>query len=429
LGTGRDGNHAAHSVEKGGRDTEIIRTGDITAGRDVSIFTGDRRIGTFVQGTDPETAANVRELLAVARRSGIFNAAAQNAIPEAAVRAVVEKAGGIGVASEDLISWLKAWVHDARVEREMRLPRPDDKPTFRAIRQEAHPRFDSGRLDASQAFVEAFEGAKSTHPDSEQSRSCLPLLEEALQLDKLALNGRSAAEMLQRMAAIEHPENRDEQIRYLTDRADKFYERGETGGDNAAMLVAASAYRIALTEIPRDRMPVYRANTLTNLGNTLMRLGERSSGTACLAQAEVAYRAALAELAELPHDSLPLDWATTQMNFATALRTLGERENDRVRLEQAVGAYRAVLTELTPTLSPFDWAMAQMGLGNALRSLGLIEGGTAGLEQAVEAHRAALMALPADQSPIEWAMVQGNLGAALLHQPQSAPWPSFRHPP
>ena len=58
----------------------------------------------------------------------------------------------------------------------------------------------------------------------------------------------------------------------------------------------------------------------------LERSGERESGTARLEEAVAAYRAALEERTR---ERVPLDWATTQNNLGTALRTLGRaRERD-----------------------------------------------------------------------------------------------------
>ena len=93
-----------------------------------------------------------------------------------------------------------------------------------------------------------------------------------------------------------------------------------------------------------------------NLGNALQTLGERESGTARLEQAVAAYRAALEELTR---ERVPLDWAMTQMNLGNALRTLGERESGTARLEQAVAAYRAALEERTRERVPLDWARTQ----------------------------------------------------------------------
>jgi tetratricopeptide (TPR) repeat protein len=85
------------------------------------------------------------------------------------------------------------------------------------------------------------------------------------------------------------------------------------------------------------------ATMQNNLGNAF-RLGERESGTGKLTEAVAAYRAALEERTR---DRVPLDWATTQNNLGT-LRTLGERESGTARLEEAVAACREALKEYTP---------------------------------------------------------------------------------
>jgi len=68
--------------------------------------------------------------------------------------------------------------------------------------------------------------------------------------------------------------------------------------------------------------------TLTNLGDALSRLGERESGTARLEEAVAAYRDALKERTR---ERVPLDWAMTQNNLETALRVLDERKRQTPR--------------------------------------------------------------------------------------------------
>ncbi|WP_213547825.1 tetratricopeptide repeat protein [Vannielia litorea] len=173
---------------------------------------------------------------------------------------------------------------------------------------------------------------------------------------------------------------------------------------------AVAAYRAALEECTRDRAPLYWAKAQMNLGNALRVLGERESGTARLEQAVAAFRAALEEY---PRDRVPLDWATAQMNLGNALATLGQRESGTARLEQAVASYRAALEERTRNRVPLAWAMTQMNLGNALQTLGQRESDTDRLEQAVAAYRAALEEWTLDRVPLDWAAVQMNLGRAL----------------
>ncbi len=73
-------------------------------------------------------------------------------------------------------------------------------------------------------------------------------------------------------------------------------------------------------------------------------LGGRESGTARLNEAVAAYRAALEEFTRA---RVPLQWAMTQNNLGNALSTLGERESGTARLEEAVPAFRATLQEYT----------------------------------------------------------------------------------
>ena len=94
--------------------------------------------------------------------------------------------------------------------------------------------------------------------------------------------------------------------------------------------------------------------TQNNLGIALSTLGERESGTARLEEAVAAFRDALQERTR---ERVPLDWATTQNNLGNALWTLGERESGTARLEEAVTAYEACLTVTTASawrLNGFD---------------------------------------------------------------------------
>jgi tetratricopeptide (TPR) repeat protein len=185
---------------------------------------------------------------------------------------------------------------------------------------------------------------------------------------------------------------------------------GERESGTARLEQAVNAYRDALREHTRERRPLDWAMTQNNLGGALTRLGERESGTARLEQAVNAYRDALREHTR---ERRPLDWAMTQNNLGSALATLGEHESGTARLEQAVSAYRDALQERTRERVPLDWAGTQNNLGNALSMLGERESGTARLEQAVNAYRNALLEFTRERAPLKWATTQNNLGKAL----------------
>jgi tetratricopeptide (TPR) repeat protein len=93
---------------------------------------------------------------------------------------------------------------------------------------------------------------------------------------------------------------------------------------------------------------------------------ERESGTAGLKEAVAAYREALKESTR---ERVPLDWAMTQNNLGSVLSTLGERESGTARLEEAVAAYREALKEWTRESAPYYRDMAQNNLDITLKLL------------------------------------------------------------
>ncbi len=185
---------------------------------------------------------------------------------------------------------------------------------------------------------------------------------------------------------------------------------GARESDPARLGQAIEAYREALKEYTRQRVPLDWAATQNNLGTALQALGQRESDPARLGRAVEAYREALKEYTR---DRVPLDWAATQNNLGNALQALGERERDPAQLRQAVDAYREALKEYTRERVPLDWAMTQNNLGVALQALGARESDPARLRQAIEAYREALKERTRERVPLDWAATQNNLGTAL----------------
>ena len=89
------------------------------------------------------------------------------------------------------------------------------------------------------------------------------------------------------------------------------------------------------------------------LGDVLSDLGERESGVQNLEEAISAYRDALKERSR---ERVPLDWAITQNGLGVALMMLAQRENGTARLMEAVAAYREALKERTRERVPLAWA-------------------------------------------------------------------------
>ena len=226
---------------------------------------------------------------------------------------------------------------------------------------------------------------------------------------------------------------------------------GERESGTARLEGAVAAYRVALEERTRERVPLDWAMTQMNLGNALWMLGERESGTARLEEAVAAYRAALEEETR---DRVPLQWATTQMNFGNALQALerdgaargggrglsrgaggedaragsaqlgGDAKQPRRRARNARragerdGAARGGGRGLSRGAGGTDAraGSARLGddaddLGAALWRLGARESGTGRLEEAVAAYRAALEEMTRERVPLQWAATQDNLAA------------------
>jgi hypothetical protein len=117
--------------------------------------------------------------------------------------------------------------------------------------------------------------------------------------------------------------------------------------------------------------------TQNNFGIALRALGKQEGGevgTAYLNDAVAAYRVALKEYTR---ERVPLDWAMTQNNLGNALSALGEQEGGKVGtayLNEAVAAYRAAL-------STYEASGASRKAENARRSLALSEAALASVRK------------------------------------------------
>jgi len=355
------------------------------------------------------TLQGIDEILAFTRNGGVFQRAAEQGISEAAIRGIVERLGGQNIELKDLVPWLDNWIEAAVRELNRKT---NEGEAYEAAFQEAQRRFNAGRADAANAFMEEFEREqrRQAEQQAESRRKQISLLEGAIRFQALALNEPAIVQTLRKIAQVDGIEGADALGNWLFAKASEFQETGESRGSNPDLFIAIAAYCAALQEFPRNRAPLNWAATQNNLGNALRNLGERESGTARLQEAVQAFRAALEEYTR---DRVPLNWALAQNNLGIALARLGERESGTARLEEAVQAYRAALEERTRDRVPLDWAGTQNNLGSALAKLGERESSTARLEEAAQAFRAALQEYTRYRKPLNWAMTQNNLGAAL----------------
>jgi tetratricopeptide (TPR) repeat protein len=146
-----------------------------------------------------------------------------------------------------------------------------------------------------------------------------------------------AAQHFQEAADLVPAGHPNEKGRFLFAEADALYQQGDKRGDNPALVKAITAYKLALQQYTRDRVPLDWAMTQNNLGVALEKLGERESGMAHLTEAVAAYRAGLEERTR---DRVPLYWAETQFNLGLALMVLGERTHGIDTLKEAVTCFK-----------------------------------------------------------------------------------------
>lgn len=118
---------------------------------------------------------------------------------------------------------------------------------------------------------------------------------------------------------------------------------GDQTGQEVWLDRAISAFREALKEWTRERVPLEWAGTQNNLGNVLGMLGSRRYNFGKLEEAVAAYHQALKEHTR---ERVPLYWAITQTRLGYALTTLARQRGDKDLLLEVVAVSRKVFAEL-----------------------------------------------------------------------------------
>lgn len=186
---------------------------------------------------------------------------------------------------------------------------------------------------------------------------------------------------------------------------------GERAVGTEPLEAAVRAYRTALTELTRKRVPLDWANTQNGLGIALSALGTCERSIDLLDKAVAAFRSSLSVFTRKRD---PQGWALAMMNLGMTLGKLGQHDRDNVRLEEAVSSTRAALRVFDPERDTYYWCGSQNNLAVALQSLGEREGGTNRFDEAIEAYHAVLTIWSQEKFPLNWAGTMANLGSAML---------------
>jgi tetratricopeptide (TPR) repeat protein len=186
-------------------------------------------------------------------------------------------------------------------------------------------------------------------------------------------------------------------------------ELGKREIDMSFFVAAERTYRIALVVQLLKAHPREAAGTLTNLADVVLRLGEQENSKERFEEALALNRQALERR---PRTQVPFEWAESQSNLGAILYRLG-------REEEAVAAFRAALEEIDYEHSRISWAKLHLNLGGALATLGHdmyssdnVEDGLSRLKESIISSNKALRLINQTQMPEEWATIQVNLGLA-----------------
>ena len=193
----------------------------------------------------------------------------------------------------------------------------------------------------------------------------------------------------------------------LNSEAATLYEYGSDRGSNVHLIALIIVRRKLLDAASSDDE---RGIAHDNLGIALWTLGERESGTARLEEAVAAYREALKEWTR---ERVPLNGPRRRTISALRYRALGERESGTARLEEAVAAYRdgAEGKDARARAARLGHDAEQsrhcvMEARRARERHGAAGGGGRGLSRRAEG-------MDARARAADWAMTQNNLGNAL----------------
>lgn len=201
---------------------------------------------------------------------------------------------------------------------------------------------------------------------------------------------------------------------------------GDMEAGPAPFEAAAAAFRLALEESPRDRVPLNWATMKNNLGIALQSLGLRATEAKAAAalhrDAAAAYREALGEMTR---ERVPLQWASVQTNLANALQSLAVHEPDAAaHLAEAAAAQRAALEVFSRKAAPLQWATVQHNLGGTLMMLAHKGDNAALFREAEAAYRLALEERTLARTPVDWGRSRMGVSDALLAAAEQAKDPA-----
>ena len=222
----------------------------------------------------------------------------------------------------------------ARMRRRLDAPSNVD-PFVEAVMTELDALNEKGEFDEGVAVADRAVAAAEARLEREQA-AFAETLNVAIDQHLLAFDAYGAATKISRRVDLETP---DSAARFdaLRTEWNIWYEHGRDRGLNLDLHIAIALSRILCEHADT---PNQRGMSLTDLGTVLSTLGQRESGTDRLEEAVAAYRAALEELTR---DRVPLNWAMVQGNIASVHVALFDKTTDVTELNRAQTALNDAL--------------------------------------------------------------------------------------
>jgi len=182
------------------------------------------------------------------------------------------------------------------------------------------------RLNRAQDFTAAAQVIDAAFDQLEAQRA--RLIEAGLEQAILRRNAEGAAKWAIHQVKLEAQDAA--LFDALRTEQDRWYVTGRDTGLAFDLQVS-----IALAQASQDQAatPDQRGAALNDLGNSLWTLGQREPGTAPLEEAVIAYRSALEERTR---DRVPLDWARSWGNMGVVMGVLADRRSDMWLAPQAM---------------------------------------------------------------------------------------------
>src|SRR5215831_13957950 len=286
-------------------DTGSIAIGGSVTGSTVVIGIPQEKVDELVRD-----AKRPLEELTTQQRDNIVLLKEKLDLNERQVRAALGILGENDIAPERLAAKLVEIAERFRDLQTTASAQPGDDPKIAALKTDAKKAIEAGELAKADALLAEIEIEQRRSLD----RFAVNAAETSARRGEIALarlRYGEAAIHFANAAAVFPPNSahEDKRISYLQKEAIALYRQGYELGDNYAFLSAIERCKRLVELTPRERLPLDWGHNQKRLGVVLSGLGERESGTAKLEEAIAAYREALKELSR---ERVPLDWAATQ---------------------------------------------------------------------------------------------------------------------